>query len=303
MIIFPQDSMKSDLERLWRVCFGDSDEYIRYFFENRYVPENCLAFVDESVKRPVAMLHLLPIGISEDGGLIPSQYLYAACTRPDYRRQGIMRKLIEYAQKLGETRKLKYTVTVPAEPRLFKYYERYGFEKCYKHRIVYLDRSDLMFMCKGSVRIPDNVRETMMKLSEVCSFRRDMLVDRDGFVIWDPAAMRYAVGSHEHDGGHIITLSYQGDYAYAFCSQDDYTVKITEFIVKDHFAPTLIRHILNSYPKAKKFILRLPVYDTFFEQFGEVVDFAMICRNDGRRPVLLTTLEGMRTPYFGLALD
>ena len=48
MIVFPQDSMRSDLERLWRVCFGDSDEYIRYFFENRYIPENCLVYVDES---------------------------------------------------------------------------------------------------------------------------------------------------------------------------------------------------------------------------------------------------------------
>ena len=48
MIVFPQDSMRSDLERLWRVCFGDSYEYIRYFFENRYIPENCLVYVDES---------------------------------------------------------------------------------------------------------------------------------------------------------------------------------------------------------------------------------------------------------------
>ena len=87
MIVYPQDSMKSDLERLWRMCFGDSEAYIRYFFENRYIPENCLAYVDESVRRPVAMLHLLDVSIAEDGGLIPSQYIYAACTRPDYRRQ------------------------------------------------------------------------------------------------------------------------------------------------------------------------------------------------------------------------
>ena len=43
--------------------------------------------------------------------------------------------------------------------------------------------------------------------------------------------------------------------------------------------------------------------DTFFEKYGEVVDFAMICRNDGKKPVSLTTLEGIRTPYLGLALD
>ncbi len=303
MIVFPQDSMKSDLERLWRTCFGDSQEYIRFYFENRYVPENCLVYIDESVRRPVAMLHLLGIHIAEDGGLVPSQYIYAACTRPDYRRQGIMRQLIETAQKLGQVRKLKYSVTVPAEPRLFRYYARYGFEKCYKMRVVYLDRSDLMYLCKDRIRTPDHFRETMMKLGEVYAFRRDMLVDRDGFVMWDQSGFRYAVSSHEHDGGHIITLSYGGDYGYAFCSQEDTTVRITEFIVKEHFASALIWRILRSYPKAEKFVFRLPVYDSFFEKFGEIVDFAMICRNDGKNPVSITTLEGIRTPYLGLALD
>ena len=303
MIVFPKDSMKSDLERLWRTCFGDSQEYVRYFFENRYVPENCLVFVDEAVQRPVAMLHLLNVSIAEDGGLVPSQYIYAACTRPDYRRRGIMRQLIETAQKLGEYRKLKYSLTVPAEPRLFRYYGRYGFEKCFKNRVVYMDRSDLLFLSRDAVNVQGSVRETMMTLSEVCAFRRDMLVDRDGFAIWDSPALRYAVSSHEHEGGHVVTLSYGGDYGYAFCSEDGDTVTITELIVKEHFASTLLRMILRSYPKAQKFVFRLPVYDTFFEKFGEVVDFAVICRNDGKKPVSLTTLDGMRTPYLGLALD
>ena len=303
MVVFFFFFMKSDLERLWRTCFGDSEQYIRYFFENRYVPENCLAFVDDSIRRPVAMLHLLDVNIAEDGGLVPSQYIYAACTRPDYRRQGIMRELIQTARKLGAYRKLKYSVTVPAEPRLFRYYGRYGFEKCYKNRVVYMDRSDLIFLSRDAVKIPDSVSETMMKLTEVSAFRRDMLVDRDGFAIWDSNALRYAVSSHEHEGGHVITLSYGGDFGYAFCSEEAGTVRITEFIVKDYFASTLLYRILKSYPKAQKFVFRLPVYDAFFEKYGEVVDYAMICRNDGKSPVSITTLDGIRTPYLGLALD
>ena len=222
---------------------------------------------------------------------------------PDYRRQGIMRELIQTAQKLGAYRKLKYSVTVPAEPRLFRYYGRYGFEKCYKNRVVYMDRSDLIFLSRDAVKIPDSVRETMMKLTEVSAFRRDMLVDRDGFAIWDSNALRYAVSSHEHEGGHVITLSYGGDFGYAFCSEEAGTVRITEFIVKDYFASTLLYRILKSYPKAQKFVFRLPVYDAFFEKYGEVVDYAMICRNDGKSPVSITTLDGIRTPYLGLALD
>lgn len=303
MIIFPQDGMKSDLERLWRTCFGDSIEYIKFFFEHRYVPENCLVYVDELIRRPVAMLHLLSAGISEDGGLSSAQYVYAACTRPDYRNQGIMSNLIGTAVKLGDSRGIKYSVTVPAESHLFRYYGKLGFSRCYKVRMVYMSRSDLLFLCKNCVKVTGTARETMMMLNDIYAFRRDMLIDREGYVCWDMNAFRYAVGIHEQDGGHIITLTSGGDSGYAFCSEDNGTVKITEFIVKEHFASALIKRILQSYPKAQKFIFRLPVYDTFFEKYGEVLDFAMICRNDGKMPVSMITLEGVRTPYMGLPLD
>lgn len=303
MIIFPQDGMKSDLKRLWRACFGDSEDYISFFFEHRYIPENCLVYVDRMIKRPVAMLHLLPVTISEDGGLSSAQYIYAACTRSDYRKQGIMAQLLDTAIKLGQSRGIKYSVTVPAERHLFRYYGKHGFYRSYKVRMVYMSRSDLLFLSKGSMEIKGSVRETMMQLNEIYAFRRDMLIDREGYVNWDMNAFKYAVGIHEQDGGHIITVAYKGDLGYAFCSPDGDTVRITEFIAKEHFAAVLIKRILQSYPKAQKFIFRLPVCDTFFEKYGEVLDFAMIARNDGKTPVSMTTLEGIRAPYLGLPLD
>lgn len=303
MIIFPQDSMKSDLERLWRACFMDSEEYIKFFFENRYTPENCLAYIDESIRRPVAMLHLLPAGVSEGGGLANAQYIYAACTRADYRKQGIMAEMLETARKLGRSRGIKYSLTVPAESDLFRYYAKRGFHRCYKVRMVYMDRSDLRFLCKDRIQVKGEPRQLMMKLIEAYSFRRDMLVDREGYVNWDLKAFRYAVGCHEHDGGHIVTLAYEGDFGYAFCRLDGETVTVSELIVKEHFASALIYRIMQNYPKARKFVFRLPVCDTFFEKYGEVLDFGMICRNDGKNPVSLTTLEDKRTPYLGLPLD
>lgn len=304
MIVFPQDSMKSDLERLWRACFDDSMEYVRYFFENRYVPENCLVYLDESVRRPVAMLHLLDASVAENGGLVPTQYLYAACTRADCRRQGMMGQLIRTAIRLGQKRGKKYTVTVPADPFLFQYYQKRGFSRCYRVRSVWLTRKELAYLAKDAAAIPQNPRETMMKLDEVFAFRRSMLVDREGFVYWDPAAFRYAVGVHEYDGGHVVTLAWDGDFAYAFCrvAQGE-TVQVLECLAKEHFAPSLMKRILQCYPRVERFSFRLPVFDTFFSRFGEETDFAMICRNDGRSPVTLTTLEGVRTPYFGLPLD
>lgn len=303
MIIFPQDSMKSDLERLWRACFHDSESYIKYFFDNRYVPENCLAYVDQSIRRPVAMLHLLPATVSEGGGLSSAQYIYAACTRADYRKRGIMAELIDSARKLGHSRAIKYSLTVPAELELFRYYSKQGFHRCYKVRMVYMDRSDLEFLCRDGIKLPGTPRDTMMKLGEAYGFRRDMLADREGYVNWDMRAFRYAVGCHEHEGGHVITLTYEGDCGYAFCSLDGETLTVSEFIVKEHFASALISRIMQSYPKANKFIFRLPVCDTFFEEYGEILDFGMISRNDGKNPVSITTLDGVRTPYLGLPLD
>ncbi len=297
--------MRTDLERIWRLCFGDPPEYVSYFFDNRYNPNACLVYVDESVGRPVAMLHMLECSVTEDSEIVPAQYIYAAATRPDHQGRGIMSTLMEYARRYAAARGQKFMLLVPGSRDLFRFYEKFGFYRCYKYRDVYMSRKDLTTLSgygKVSQTVPVRQKMPALMLSDIHAVRRDMLIDREGFVTWDYKSFKYAAGIHERSGGFITTCAEGSDAGYAFCYPDGDRVLVNEFICSTGFDKPLIHSILNA-TRAQHFQMRIPAYDEMFSNFGEITDFGMISAVSGRKPVSLLTLTGTHIPYLGMALD
>lgn len=305
MITLARDGMRTDLERIWRQCFGDSAEYVSYFFDNRYNPNSCIVYVDETVGRPVAMLHMLDCSVTEDSEIVPAQYIYAAATRPDHQGRGIMSLLFEYARRYAASRGQKYMVLVPGSRELFRFYEKRGFYRCYKYRSVYMSRRDLETLSGYKRSQSENTgRQKMpsLMLTDIHAVRRDMLIDREGFVTWDYKALKYAAGIHERSGGFITTCADGSEAGYAFCMPEGSTLRVNEFICSTGFDAPLIRSILAS-GNYERFELRIPAYDDMFANFGEITDFGMISAVNGRKPVSLLTLSGIHLPYLGMALD
>lgn len=304
MLTLAKDGMRTDLERIWKMCFDDPADYVRYFFDYKYNPNTCAVYVDESVGRPVAMLHMLEGYITEDSEIIPVQYIYAAATRPDYQRRGIMRQLIEFARRCAQVRGQKYMILVPGSRELFRFYEKLGFYRCFKVRNVYMTRKDLITLsgaAKNSATASD-MRTAKLSLADIHAVRRDMLVDREGFVTWDLRSFKYAAGAFEFSGGKIITANDGIDAGYAFCYEEDGKVMVDELVAHNGFVPVVIRNILDVF-NAENYELRVPVYEEFFAPFGEVVDFGMIRAVNDRYPVNILTISGAHLPYLGLALD
>ncbi len=305
MLMLAKDGMRTDLERIWRMCFDDPADYVRYFFDNKYNPNTCAVYVDENIGRPVAMLHMIEGYITEDSEIIPVQYIYAAATRPDYQRRGIMGQLLEFARRCAEARGQRYQILVPGSRELFKFYEKQGFYRCFKVRKVYMTRDDLKILASKKRNPASVVREKRaapLTLNDIHAVRHDMLVDREGFVTWDMRALKYAAGAFECSGGRIITACSSTDAGYAFCYAEEGTVHITELIASTGFTAKIIRRILKVF-EGDKFELTLPVYNEFFEKFGEIADFGMIRAVNGRYPINLLTVSGLHLPYLGLALD
>jgi len=304
LITLARDGMRTDLERIWRLCFGDSAEYVSYFFDNRYNPNNCLVYIDETVGRPVAMLHLLDCSVTEDSEIVPAQYVYAAATRPDHSGRGIMTLLLEYARRYAAARNRKYLILVPGSRELFRFYEKRGYYRCYKNRSVYMSRKDLQTLSgyKCTLQGAARAKQPSLMLNDIHAVRRDMLIDREGFVTWDFKALKYAAGIHEKSGGFITACASGSDAGYAMCMPDGDTLKISEMISSSGFDRPLIHSILEA-TDCSRFELRLPVYNEMFSEFGEITDFGMICAVSGRKPISLLTLSGNHLPYLGLALD
>ncbi|MBE6753334.1 MAG: GNAT family N-acetyltransferase [Ruminococcaceae bacterium] len=308
MITLAKDGMRTDLERIWRLCFNDPPEYVKYFFDFRYNPNSCVVYVDESIGRPVAMLHLLDASLTEDSEIVPIQYIYAAATRPDYQGRGIMRQLLEFARQYTLYRRQKYIVLLPGSKELYKFYEDKGYHRCFRIRKVFMTRQELTSLAGQPKEDTDSLyREknaaTRLNLSDIHAIRRDVLADREGFVTWDFPAVRYAADVHRQFGGTIITSTNGYEAGYAFCRpEENDTLLVSELITVGSCQRDFVRLILDSTTQ-QNFEFHVPVYDELFAPFGEVCDYGMICAVNQRKPINLLTLTGSHQPYLGLALD
>ena len=114
-IAFTEDRNK--IISLWSEVFGDSSEEIEYFLEN-CKHKKCLGLFANGAL--VSMLFLVDCKYTSLYG----KYIYAVCTKREFRGKGYAGALIDYAKSLD----YDFLWLIPANDGLFDYYLNFGFE-------------------------------------------------------------------------------------------------------------------------------------------------------------------------------
>lgn len=121
------------LARLWKVCFGDTDDYIAHYFSAYYRPERALVLENEG--KLCSMLLTFPnILMTGEGKEVPACYIYAFCTAPEARSRGYGRRLLAWAEEQAARQGCQLAVMVPGEASLFDFYETLGYRTIFFHR-------------------------------------------------------------------------------------------------------------------------------------------------------------------------
>ena len=87
-IDYPTGVQEPQLRTLWRLAFGDSDEFITGFFASGYCPRRCRCAAENG--NVAAALYWFD---AEFRGQ-KFAYLYAVATHPDFRNRGLCRALM-----------------------------------------------------------------------------------------------------------------------------------------------------------------------------------------------------------------
>lgn len=123
-IDYPVPQLEPQLQRLWRLAFGDEESFIQCFFNQVYRPERCRCVLVDG--QAAAVLYWF------DGECRGRKlaYLYAVATHPDFRRRGLCRLLMEDTH--DHLTKLGYdgTLLLPAEEWLRPMYQKMGYQDC-----------------------------------------------------------------------------------------------------------------------------------------------------------------------------
>ena len=246
------------LRENWRLSFGDTDDYLDFFFGRRFVPEETL--VAAVGGRVVSQLFLLPVPLRTQAGMLSADYLFAAATRPDHRGMGIMSALMHEARLFCEKRKRDAVVLMPGTRQLYSFYAKLGFETAFSRRTWNVDRATL-----ASLSVP------VHDATDVRSVLNRILAGRDG-LCWDADALDYALEEHRAFRGTYAT----SEHAFVAVDDDDATC----LCAPQHFgecAALLLR--LSDQPR---FTLTFPA-DV---PFGTREDGGMLCRLHDE-PILL----------------
>lgn len=112
------------LRSLWRTAFGDSEEFIGFYFHNAYSPERCRYLAEGA--SVTAALHWLD-GEYEDQKFA---YIYAVATHPDFRGHGLCRKLMALTHETLREQGYAGALLMPAERILREMYAGMGYRDC-----------------------------------------------------------------------------------------------------------------------------------------------------------------------------
>lgn len=124
VIDYPTGAQESQLRALWRLAFGDSDEFIAGFFASGYSPRRCRCAVEGG--NVAAALYWFD---AEFRGQ-KFAYLYAVATHPDFRNRGLCRALMADTVACLTGRGYDGALLMPHDSDLREMYGRMGFRDC-----------------------------------------------------------------------------------------------------------------------------------------------------------------------------
>ncbi len=132
MIVYANNNLKKEVERIWRISFpDDSYDFTDFYFRTKYKNENTLIWMENG--KAAACLQMLPYTFTYYNQLIPIAYISGAATLPEFRNKGIMKKLLTHAYYEMLKKDIPLSILIPQEPWLVDFYERLGYTNSFMY--------------------------------------------------------------------------------------------------------------------------------------------------------------------------
>lgn len=189
MLIENNQKFVPELKELWHNVFGDEYEYINLFFDSIY--KNCKTFAHFENEKIVSVFYLLNCKIRFEGRIFNGCYLYAAATAPEFRKKGIMGKLLCEGQQYAKENGRDFICLVPGNTPLYDYYSKFGFVSA-------------MYKSTALLHFDEEKAEASYQRIDNAEYDKRRFELTDNAFLWDEKELAYA----------LECLSFYGSFAY-----------------------------------------------------------------------------------------
>ena len=182
--------------RIWNICSGDSEDYVRFFYrENAGHVTSTVYDIDGS---PVSMLHWFDAEFVNGAERQKAKYLYAGGSLPEHRKNGYYGALIRYVCDFAKENGV-VLFGKPANNRLIPYYATFGFipDACF--RLVTLDPGEKM-----RLEVRDLAAAEYNRL-------RNRAFAIHPHVEWDDRYVGYCIAENAYVGGKTLAVGIDGE--------------------------------------------------------------------------------------------
>lgn len=182
---------RAEVCALWKTCFHDGD-FSEFYFKERVTADNMLVIYRDG--KPVSMASFLPAVYHTEKGAIPVRYVYAVATLPEYRRQGLAKKILTCGSELWD----EPLVLCPADEHLYRYYGKMGFVCAFRSENVGA-RLAAAKNCCWNFHLEQADPETYAAVRE-----KYLSEQKHAYLGWDAQAIAFAFAANEREGGRNL---------------------------------------------------------------------------------------------------
>lgn len=122
---FAEVSDLPGIKMIWNTCFPGDQKFGEWFFKTIWKAERTLVCFEGN--KMAAMLQMLPCEFVFGENRCKATYIYGAATMPEFRRRGLMDKLLNVSFSEDEKWGTPLSVLIPQELWLFDFYRKFSY--------------------------------------------------------------------------------------------------------------------------------------------------------------------------------
>ena len=198
---------------IWKVCFRDNEDYVRFFYrENRGHVTTTVYTVDD---KPVSVLHWFDASFVNGNERRSAKYLYAGGSLPEYRKNGYYGALIRYVEDYAK----KNDVALfgkPATQSLIPYYSTFDFvpDACFRLVTIHPEKQSAQKIYPVSPEEYNRMRNL--------AFRSHPHAE------WPDRYVRFCVAENAFLGGKTLAIEADGAVCFLMGAPQGNELLITE---------------------------------------------------------------------------